>query len=154
MISDLTFVIIGRNESQHLARTFKSVLKVTDNIIFVDSNSADNSISIAKEFEIKKILKVCSSQGTAALSRSIGAKEVKTKYIHFLDGDETIEFSWIKKAIKKIENNKKIAAVHGYKKVFKNNEYDFFIKSDKADWEADYLQGMVIPHRPYLVCPE
>ena len=30
MIGDLTFVIIGRNESQHLARTFKSVLKVTD----------------------------------------------------------------------------------------------------------------------------
>jgi glycosyltransferase involved in cell wall biosynthesis len=144
MISDLTFVIIGRNESQNLARTFTSVLKVTDNIIFVDSNSIDNSISIAKEFGIKKILKVCSNYGTAALSRSIGASEAKTKYIQFLDGDETIEFGWVEKAIKKIESNNKIAAVHGYKKVFKNNDQDFFIMSDKTDWEPDYLQGAML----------
>lgn len=117
MVSDVTFVIIGRNESQHLARTFASVLKVTNNIIFVDSNSTDNSISIAQEFGIKTILKVSSNNGTAALSRSIGASKVNTKYIQFLDGDETIEYGWIEKAIKKIEKNKKIAAVHGYKKV-------------------------------------
>ena len=144
MIKDLTFVIIGRNESQHLARTFKSVLKVTKNIIFVDSNSTDNSIQIAQEFGIKKIVKVCSNYGTAAYSRSIGAKEVKTKYIHFLDGHETIEFSWIKKAINKIESKKKIAAVHGYKKVFKNDDKVFHVKSDKKDWEPDYLQGAML----------
>lgn len=144
MVSDVTFVIIGRNESHHLARTFTSVLKVTNNIIFVDSNSTDNSISIAQEFGIKTILKVSSNNGTAALSRSIGASKVNTKYIQFLDGDETIEYGWIEKAIKKIEKNKKIAAVHGYKKVFKKNDQDFFIKSDKKDWEPDYLQGAIL----------
>jgi glycosyltransferase involved in cell wall biosynthesis len=144
MIDNVTFVIIGRNESQHLGRTFKSVLKITKNIIFVDSNSTDNSIFIAKEFGIKKIIKICSNYGTAAYSRSIGAKEVKTKYIQFLDGDETIQFGWIEKAIKKIESNIKIAAVHGYKKVFKNDNKVFFIKSDKKDWQPDYLQGAVL----------
>lgn len=144
MVCDVTFVIIGKNESKHLARTFKSVLKVTNNIIFVDSNSSDNSISIAKKFGIKTILKVSSNYGTAALSRSIGARKVNTKYIQFLDGDETIEYGWIEKAIKKIEKNKKIAAVHGYKKVFKKNDQDFFIKSDKRDWEPDYLQGAML----------
>lgn len=141
MVNDLTFVIIGRNESQHLARTFKSVLSVTDNIIFVDSNSTDNSVEIAKQYNIKTILRVSSSYGTAALSRSEGALRVKTKYIQFLDGDETIEIDWVDKAISKIENNPKIVGVHGYKKVFKKNDQDFFILSDEKDWQPDYLQG-------------
>ena len=147
MINEVTFVIIGRNESLHLARTFKSVLKVTNNIIFVDSNSSDNSIAIARQLGIKKILKVDSSYGTAALSRSKGAAEVTTKYIQFLDGDETIEQGWVEKAITRIETNKNIAGVHGYKKVFKKNDKDYFILSDRADWQPDYLQGALLIER-------
>lgn len=147
MISDVTFVVIGRNESQHLARTFESILKVTKNIVFVDSNSTDNSIEIAKKYQIKKIIKVVSSYGTAALSRSKGAKEVTTKYIQFLDGDETIEEDWLTKALKKIESDPKIAGVHGYKKVFTKNDSEYFILSDKHDWEPDYLQGAFLIER-------
>ncbi len=147
MISDVTFVVIGRNEGKHLSRTFESILKVTDNIVFVDSNSTDNSIEIAKKYKIKKIIKVISSYGTAALSRSKGAKEVSTKYIHFLDGDETIEENWLKKAINKIESNSNIVGVHGYKKVFTKNVNEYFILSDKHDWEPDYLQGAFLIDR-------
>ena len=147
MICEVTFVIIGRNESQHLPRTFRSVLKVTNNIIFVDSNSSDNSVQIAKDFNIKTILRVTSSYGTAALSRSVGATHVSTKYIHFLDGDETIEKDWVDKALLKIKSDKNIAGVHGYKKVFKKNDKDYTILSDKADWEPDYLQGAFLIDR-------
>jgi len=147
MIEDVTFVIIGRNESLHLARTFKSVLEITEKIVFVDSNSTDNSIEIAKSFGIKKIIKVSSTYGTAALSRSKGAAEVTTKYIQFLDGDETIEQGWIEKAIDKIETNKQIAGVHGYKKVYKKGDKDYFILADKKDWEPDYLQGAFLINR-------
>jgi len=147
VVNEVTFVVIGRNESQHLARTFESIQKITDKIIFVDSNSSDNSISIAKNFRIKRILKVSSSYGTAALSRSKGAAEVKTKYIQFLDGDETIDSMWVAKAIKKLEDNKIIAGVHGFKKVFKKNEQDYFIMSDNKDWQPDYLQGAFLIRR-------
>jgi len=147
MINEVTFVIIGRNESQHLPRTFESVKKITDKIIYVDSNSSDNSILIAKNFGIKKILKVISNYGTAALSRSKGAAEVKTKYIQFLDGDETIDLMWVEKAVKKLEENKVIAGVHGFKKVFKKNEQDYFILSDNKDWQPDYLQGAFLIRR-------
>lgn len=147
MLNDITFVVIGRNESAHLPRTFSSVLKITDNIIFVDSNSSDNSIEIAKSFRIKKILKVTSSYGTAALSRSYGASRVKTKYIQFLDGDESIEEDWIKKGLVKLRDNPKIKGVHGYKKVFKKNDKDYHILSDKEDWQPDYLQGAFLIER-------
>ena len=141
MIQDLTFVVIGKNEALNLPRCFNSILKITDNIIFVDSDSADNSLDIATQFKIKTILKVESNYGTPALSRSVGAKKVKTKYIHFVDGDMEIEESWPQKAIDRLESNNKIAAVHGYKKVYTKNDKDFYILSDSKDWQADYLQG-------------
>lgn len=147
MVSDVTFVIIGRNESLHLARTFRSVLDITEKIVYVDSNSTDNSIEIAKSFGIQKIIKVSSTYGTAALSRSIGASEVTTKYIQFLDGDETIERGWLEKAIIKIETNENIAGVHGYKKVYKKDDKHYFVMADKKDWEPDYLQGAFLIDR-------
>jgi glycosyltransferase involved in cell wall biosynthesis len=147
MIENVTVVIIGKNEALHLRRTFASVCKVAKNIIFVDSDSIDNSIDIAKEFNIPVILKVKASYGTAALSRSIGATFAKTEYIQFLDGDETIEESWLPKAIPFLEKNHEIGGVHGFKKVFKENDKDFYILSDGKDWEPDYLQGAFLIKR-------
>ena len=141
MIHDLTFVVIGKNEASNLPRCFSSIKKISQNIVYVDSDSSDNSIEIAKKLDIKVILKVKSSYGTPALSRSVGAKKVNTKYIQFVDGDMELDTNWPTKAIKRLESNSNIVAVHGYKKVFTHNTDDFFILSDKNDWEADYLQG-------------
>jgi glycosyltransferase involved in cell wall biosynthesis len=141
MIENLTFVVIGKNEGLNLKRCFLSIQKISTNIIYIDSNSDDNSIEIAKNCSIENIYKVISDNGTPALSRSVGAEKVKTKYIQFVDGDMEIEKNWPLKAIDKIINNKRIAAVHGYKKVYTKNTEDYFILSDSKDWQADYLQG-------------
>ena len=146
-ISSVTFVIIGRNEAANLPRTFESVLKVTENIVFVDSNSSDNSIEIAKKYGIARIIKVVSSNGTAALSRAKGAREVTTPFIHFLDGDETLEPGWLESALEKINSSELICGVHGYKKVYKENDRDFVILADQKDWEPDYLQGAFLIER-------
>ncbi|GAG01203.1 unnamed protein product, partial [marine sediment metagenome] len=147
MINKVTFVVIGKNEALNLPRCFRSIQKVSNNIIFVDSDSDDNSVSIAKEYNIKKILRVKANYGTPALSRSVGAKEVETEYIQFLDGDMTIEEGWISLALAKLQNNKDIAAVHGNMKFFTKNDGDYFIFSDSADWESDYLPGAFLIKR-------
>jgi glycosyltransferase involved in cell wall biosynthesis len=145
MIDNITFIVIGKNEALNLPRCFSSILKITDNIIFVDSDSVDDSIEIATQYKIKTILRVKSNYGFPP--RSIGAKEVQTKYIQFVDGDMTIERSWVQKAIHKLESNNKIAVVHGYKKVFTKNDQDYFILSDSKDWQADYLGGAFMINR-------
>ena len=73
MLDKVTFVVIGKNEALNLQRCFSSIQKVSNNIIFVDSDSGDNSVSIAKECNINKILRVKVNYGTPALSRSVGA---------------------------------------------------------------------------------
>jgi len=147
MIEKVTFVVIGKNEAINLPRCFRSILKISNNIIFVDSDSDDNSIKVANQCSIKTILRVKSNFGTPALSRSIGAKKAQTKYIQFVDGDMEVEETWIQLAIRKLESDEKIAAVHGYKKVYTKNEQDYFILSDSKDWQADYLQGTFLINR-------
>ena len=138
---DVTFVIIGKNEELNLNRCFKSVKVETNNIIYVDSNSTDNSINVAKKNDIIKIIKFNSNYYTASLARHIGAKHVKSKLIHFLDGDMTLANGWLEKSIDFMNSNKKIAVVHGYKKEYKNDLINFSIKKDSKNWQSDYLQG-------------
>ena len=139
--SDVTFVVIGKNEEQNLEKCFKSIQKETFQIIYVDSNSEDNSLQVAKNNKIKKIIKFKSNFYTASLARVIGAEHINTKLIHFLDGDMKLESGWLDHAIKFINNKNHVVVVHGYKKEYKNNFKDYVIKKDKCDWQSDYLQG-------------
>lgn len=92
----ISFIIIGRNEGWKLTKCFKSIFNTiktnelnNPEIIYVDSNSTDNSIVIAKKFmEIKifKITGVCN----AAIGRNIGAKESRGDVLFFIDGDMEI----------------------------------------------------------------
>ena len=140
-VNDVTFVVIGKNEASNLERCFQSIKKYSNQIIYVDSSSSDNSLDVAKELNISKILKLKSSYYSASLGRVVGAMHVNTKCIQFLDGDMTIESDWLEFALEKINSNNKIAVVHGFKKEFKKNVIDYVIKSDTKDWQSDYLQG-------------
>lgn len=140
-LNEVTFIVIGKNEGKNLDRCFKSLKYYDAKIIYVDSGSLDNSIQIAKENNLYKIVKVECDNGTPALSRSVGANLVDTKYIHFVDGDMTIDKEWLKNAITFINTSKDICGVHGFKKVFTRNVKDYFILKDKESWLPDYLQG-------------
>ena len=140
-IGDITFVIIGKNEGKILRKVFTSVLKITEKVIFVDSNSSDDSVNIALSCGVPTILQHKQEHVTAPYSRNIGARHVKTKLIHFLDGDEELEESWLLNALTKINDNDRICGVHGYKKVYRKDFESFFILKDPKSWEPDYLQG-------------
>ncbi|MFH1761876.1 MAG: glycosyltransferase family A protein [bacterium] len=141
MKNKITYIVIGRNEEKNLARCFSSIQKISSRIIYIDSGSVDSSVSIAKKYNVENIIQYKADYSTPAMSRSIGAKGIKTEYIQFLDGDMTLEQSWIPFAAERLEKDPRIAVVHGYKKVYTKNEHDYFILSDKKDWQPDYLQG-------------
>jgi len=137
----VTFIVIGRNEGRNLARCFTSIKKISDNIIYVDSDSDDDSILIAKSFNIKRIIKLKSNYYSASLGRYVGAQEAKTEFIQFIDGDMTLSKCWIPFAIKRLSSTDDVAVVLGYKKVYKKNDRDYSILSDNKEWEPDYLGG-------------
>ncbi|MDR3610265.1 MAG: glycosyltransferase [Ignavibacteriaceae bacterium] len=94
-MKNISFVIIGRNEGWKLDVSLKSVFDTlllnniadVSEVIYVDSNSTDNSIEIAKKYPLTLIIKVTDKHINAAIGRNIGASYSKGDYLIFLDGD-------------------------------------------------------------------
>ncbi|MFW9970587.1 MAG: glycosyltransferase family 2 protein [Candidatus Odinarchaeota archaeon] len=138
----LSIVIIGKNEAKTLPRVFQSVLKASEvfskyyneypDVIYVDSDSEDYSIKIAKKFSIK--YKIIYGKSNAARGRIEGVKEVNSKYIFFLDGDTEVTEGWLLESVKIMEDNDKIAGLGG---ILKFNYYN----KDKLVKRIDNYRG-------------
>lgn len=88
----ISFIIIGRNEGWRLEKCLKSVktiiekeLSVPTEILYIDSQSTDESIEISKKYADRTFL--ITGVYNAAIGRNIGAKEAKGDVLFFLDGD-------------------------------------------------------------------
>ena len=88
----ISFIIIGKNEGWRLEKCLSAVRRIASKelkqpfeIIYIDSQSTDNSIEISKKYADKVFLitGVCN----AAIGRNIGAKEASGNILFFLDGD-------------------------------------------------------------------
>lgn len=103
----ISFIVIGKNEEKHLKSCFESIFKVIEGcnleeneIIYVDSNSIDNSLAIAKSVDINVTLKITQNESPAA-GRNLGAKYAKGEYLFFIDGDMVLSESLCAKFFKK-----------------------------------------------------
>lgn len=105
-----SFIIIGRNEGKWLQQSLSSIENTIKHnnlnaeILYVDSNSTDNSIHIAKSFSKIRIF-IIKKNYNAAIARNIGATKSIGDILVFLDGDmELISnfFSYILNASQKL----------------------------------------------------
>lgn len=92
----ISFIVVGRNEGWKLSKCIQSIIDSiefnklqTHEIVYVDSNSTDNSIERVKEFECVKIFKL-TGEVNAAIARNIGTKHSKGDVLFFIDGDMEI----------------------------------------------------------------
>lgn len=96
----LSFIIIGKNEGWKLKKSIESVLlsielnKIKNSeVIYVDSNSNDGSIQLAKKYNIKVVL--IEGKSNAAVARNIGYNESSKKNLIFIDGDMEINSNFL-----------------------------------------------------------
>ncbi len=95
----ITFIIIGRNEGWRLIRSIQSIKKLIEynnlsqfEIIYIDSNSSDDSIKNAISEGVNKIFEI-KGDFNSAIARNIGANTAKGDFLFFVDGDiELIPF--------------------------------------------------------------
>jgi glycosyltransferase involved in cell wall biosynthesis len=91
----ISFIIIGKNVENTISLCLNSVFKFIDinkitdfEVIYVDSFSTDNSISIAEKYPIK--IYHISGKPNAAIGRNIGARYSMGDILFFIDGDMEI----------------------------------------------------------------
>lgn len=92
----ISFIIIGRNEGWKLTKCFHGVLNTIKTnelgkyeIIYVDSNSSDDSIERAKQFSEINTYRLTTVYN-AAIARNLGATKAKGDTFFFIDGDMEI----------------------------------------------------------------
>ena len=96
-------VIIGRNEGDRLVRCIRSAVSQSNQLIYVDSASTDNSVNVAREMGARIVSLDMAKPFTAARARNEGFERMRNlypqaEYVQFVDGDCEIAESWLQNA--------------------------------------------------------
>lgn len=114
---DISFVVIGYNEAASLGRCLRSVRDadvsgLTHELIYVDAGSQDDSITVARESGVDRVLGG-ETRRRAAENRNLGLNVARGRYIQFIDGDMVLAPDWPKAALELLEARDDTAAVCG-----------------------------------------
>lgn len=102
----VSIVVIGRNEGRRLIDCLNSIRALdypADKIelIYVDSNSTDNSCAEAEQLGAT-VIPITEGHLSAARGRNLGWRQARHELVHFFDGDVIVHPDWLKKAVAKI----------------------------------------------------
>ncbi|MCX7725207.1 MAG: glycosyltransferase family 2 protein [Chitinispirillaceae bacterium] len=99
-MNNLSVTIITKNEEKNIEQCLESV-KWADEIIIVDAQSTDNTISIAKKFTEKIYIKEWEGYGK---TRNFAISQCKNDWVFVLDADERISCELREEIIERLSN--------------------------------------------------
>lgn len=116
-IKNIGVVVIGRNEGERLRRCLLSLTRC-QSIIYVDSNSSDDSVSLAKRMGVDVVQLDMNLPFSAARARNEGFKRLQkrfldTQFVQFVDGDCEVADEWMDRAVAALQADPKLAVVAG-----------------------------------------
>lgn len=117
-MTELSVVLISKNQEWNIARLIESVLRETapfasKEIVLVDSASTDRTTDIAARYPIV-VLKLHPCQRlTAAAGRYVGYRHTQGDLVLFLDGDMELCEGWLRQAAQVIRSRPEVAVVCG-----------------------------------------
>lgn len=101
----ISFIVIGRNEARNIGRCIVSLIETINvnklkdaEILYVDSNSGDGTVSIVQKYAQVIIYKITKGWNLP-VARNIGANHAKGDILFFIDGDMALEPSFVRAAI-------------------------------------------------------
>jgi GT2 family glycosyltransferase len=116
--ASIGFVAIGRNEGERLRACLTAAAAQRLVIVYVDSNSTDGSVALARSLGAEVVELDLSKPFTAARARNEGAARLlqthpDVAFIQFVDGDCELNAGWISAALAKMHEGDRIAVVCG-----------------------------------------
>jgi GT2 family glycosyltransferase len=117
-IREIGFVVIGRNEGPRLEPCLRSVLAVSNRVVYADSASSDGSVELAASLGVAVVALPADGRLTAARGRNAGYAELRKRFpgcdaVQFLDGDCILQPGWIGAAVDFLNAHADVAVVCG-----------------------------------------
>jgi glycosyltransferase involved in cell wall biosynthesis len=114
----LGVIAIGRNEGERLRRCLTSIVGRAATVIYVDSNSSDGSVALARSMGAQVVELDMSIPFSAARARNEGFARLmqiapQTTLVQFIDGDCEVAPGWLEAARKTLESRPELAVVCG-----------------------------------------
>ena len=111
-------VAIGRNEGERLRACLASALRCNGRVVYVDSNSSDGSVELARSLGVEVVELDMKVPFTAARARNegfAGLMEImpECELVQFVDGDCEIVSGWIERASAEMHAKPQAAVVCG-----------------------------------------
>ena len=149
--NSVTLIIHTKNEEKNIKDCINSAKDIADEILLVDMQSNDNTISIARKLGARIIS--ISDYGFTDPARNLGMSKVETKWIFSLDADERLTEKLTNKVLQIVEEDKYDVVQFP----FKNFIFNKWIKH--TGWWPDYHPRLfkkgflvwpknVAPHQP------
>lgn len=135
----VSIIIPIYNKAEFIEQTIQSALNQTwknIEIIIVDDESSDDSLSIVKKYENENIRVFNQPNSGASSARNLGLKKAKGDYIQFLDADDLLSLDKIEKQLKSLENKLDTVAVCSTVFFFDGDNH---LLNSPAETELDFL---------------
>jgi len=87
-MKSLTVIILTFNEELHIERCIKSILKITKNILIVDSFSTDSTLQIANLYKVKVLQRIWENNHAAQFNWALSCLPEETDWVMRVDADE------------------------------------------------------------------
>ena len=108
---------------------------VKGEILAIDNNSSDDSLMILKKYAKKynqiSVLQ-CDTPGAAAV-RNFGAQKARGEYIWFVDADDEIDKTAVRKLLKKADDTGADMVMMGMKRVYEDGTVNYLSAVDADD---------------------
>lgn len=116
-MTDLSVVLISRNQEWNIARLLESVLEevaeISSEVVLVDSASTDRTLEIARNYPIDIIRLDENQRLTAHKGQYVGYQHTSRDLILFLDGDMELCHGWLEKGLEALNEDDGTAAISG-----------------------------------------
>ena len=133
-------VVIGRNEGVRLQRCLKSLLAVIDHVVYVDSGSTDDSLTIAAECRVEIVSLDTSTKFSAGRARNDGFERLMMLHpeltlVQFVDGDCELMPGWIEAGFDQLSVRSDVAVVCGRRRE-RHPEHSLFNRLIDFEWNT------------------
>jgi GT2 family glycosyltransferase len=130
-------VLVGRNEAARLARAVTAACEQAGQVVYVDSNSTDESREVARAHGAT-VIHLTEGPYTPSRGRQTGFEELLRQrpdlpYVHFVDGDCVLAPGWVQTAYDYLEAHPDVTAVLGRRREERTRE-SFYSRFMDLEW--------------------
>jgi len=139
-LNNVGVVIIGRNEGDRLIRCLKSLTTQSNQLVYVDSASTDDSVNMARSMGAEVVSLDMTIPFTAARARNEGFERMRklypqTNYAQFVDGDCEVTAGWLESAVNFLAIHQNIAVACGRRRE-RNPERTVYNMLCDIEWDT------------------